>query len=325
MVTGAAGSIGTYLVDKLVEKDVDVLATGFSQGGQAYFEERKISYAQLDITQSKNFYKLPKNKVDAVVHLAALIPERSTENTTGEDYLRINALGTYNVLEYCRRNSIKKVVYTTSHYEASNIQHLPVKETEIDFKYTGDHALYIISKLAGAQYVRHFTEEYGMQGIILRSTSVRGYYHYAGLHKDAVVRKSHWERFIEKAAKGEPIEIWGNPTEHVRDHIYVKDAVDCIIAAINSETAIGRYNMASGVGITFEDEVKSIIKVFSPPNHASKLIYCPEKPNNIERSWIYDISKTKQDLNWSPNYSTEDALRDIKKEMEKNGAIKSNS
>ncbi len=48
----------------------------------------------------------------------------------------------------------------------------------------------------------------------------------------------------------------------------------------------------------------------------------PEKLNNIDRSWIHDISKTKRELKWSPKYSYEEALRDIKKEMEKEGYIK---
>ncbi len=317
MITGATGSIGTYLIDELVKAGFDVLATGNSAEGRRYFETKRIPFTQLDITNKQSFNKLPKKNVSAIIHLAALIPERAGPMTTGEDYLKINALGTYNVLEYCRKNYIKKVVYTTSHYEASNIRHLPVKENEIDFKYTGDHALYIIAKLAGAQYVQHFTEEYGIQGIILRTTSVRGYYYYAKIHTGASIKKSHWERFIEKAQLGEPIEIWGDPTKNVRDHIYVKDAVSCIIAAINSDKAIGRYNLASGVGLTFENEVKAIIKVFSPMDHPSKLIYCPEKSNNIERSWVYDISKTKIDLNWSPKYSYEEALRDIKAEMKK--------
>lgn len=326
LITGATGNIGTYLVEQLVKDGVDVLATGRSKIGEAYYKEKGIPFTQLDITGKESFDKLPEEGVETVVHLAALRPDRATERTTGEDYLMINALGTYNVLEYCRKNGIKKIIYTTAHFEASNVKHLPIKETEIDFIYTGGHkghnlyiiakVLYTIAKIAGAQYVQHYTEEYGMQGIILRTTSVRGYSRYARFHRNSIIQKSHWESFIEKAIRGEPIELWGNCTRFVRDYIYVKDAVACIIAAINSKDAIGRYNMASGVGITFAEEVKSIVKVFSPGDHPSKLIYRPEKTNNIDRSWIYDISKTKRDLKWSPKYSYEEALGDIKREME---------
>lgn len=321
IVTGATGFIGTYLVDQLVKEGVDVLAMGTSKTGEAYYRSRGVPFMQLDLTKGEEFDKLPEEGVETVVHLAALIPERSTEKTTGENYLMINALGTYNVLEYCRKRGIKKIIYTTSHYEVSNIKHLPIRETEIDFQYTGGHTLYIIAKIAGVQYVRRYIEEYGMQGIILRTTSVRGYSRYVRFHRNSIIRKSNWESFIEKAIRGEPIEIWGDCTRYVRDHIYVKDAVACIIAAINSKDAVGRYNMASGVGITFEQEIKSIIKVFSPSKHPSKLIYCPEKPNDIDRSWIHDISKTKKDLKWSPKYSYEEALMDIKKEMKKDGVI----
>jgi UDP-glucose 4-epimerase len=199
---------------------------------------------------------------------------------------------------------------------------LPIDEEIIDFINKGDHVEYIIAKIAGDQYVKFFNEEYGMQGIILRATCIRGYSRYTTFHPDMSIPRSHWEDFIHKAYRSEPIEVWGDCTTHRRDHLYVKDAVSCLIAAINSEKAVGRYNMASGQGITFNEEIKTIVRVFSPKDNPSKLIYRPEKPNAIDRSWVYDINKTKRDLNWSPKYSTEAYLEDTKIEMGKDGYLK---
>jgi len=322
VVTGGTGFIGTYLVNQLVKDGVDVLATGRSKVGEEYYNSKGIAFTKLDITNEESFERLPKENVEAVVHLAAIIPEHTMPYTTGKDLLMVNALGTWNTLEYCRRNRIKKIVYTTSHYEVSNVKTLPIDEEIIDYINTGDHVEYIIAKIAGDQYMKFYTAEYGIQGIILRTTCIRGYSHYPVFHQDSDIPKSHWENFIKKAYLSEPIEIWGNCTTHLRDHLYVKDAVSCIVAAINTETAVNRYNMASGKGINFEEEVKAIVEVFSPKENPSQIIYKPEKHNAIDRSWVYDISKTKRDLNWSPKYSTEEYLQDIKAEMEKDDYLK---
>ena len=322
IVIGATGFIGTYLIDQLVEEGVDVLACGRSKAGEEYYEANGVPFMHLDVTRTEDFAKLPTENIDAVVHLAAVIPEHRSLNLSGADLMRINGIGTWNALDYCRKNKINKFVYTTSHYEASNVKKLPINENIIDFINKGNHVEYVIAKIAGARYVQYFTSEYGMQGIILRTTCIRGYNKYAAFHRDANIPRSHWENFIHKAYKGEPIEVWGDCTTHLRDHLYIKDAVSCIIAAIDSDKAIGRYNMASGKGITFDEEIKTIVKVFSPEEQPSKLIYKPEKVNEIDRSWVYDISKTKRELNWAPKYSTKEYFEDIKIELEKDGYLK---
>jgi UDP-glucose 4-epimerase len=322
IVTGATGFLGTYLVKTLRQQGVEVFAAGRVKSGEHYYRNLDIPFARIDITNRKDFDLLPSKDVDAVVHLAAIIPEHMRENTTGGDLLLVNALGTWNALDYCRRNGIKKFVYTTSHYEVSNVKELPIGEEVIDYINNGNHVEYIIAKIAGAQYVKYFMEEYGLQGIVLRTTCIRGYSPYASLHKDVSIRRSHWENFLYKAYRGEPIEIWGDCTTHLRDHLYVKDAISCLVAAINSSKALGRYNMASGKGITFEEEIKSIVRVFSSPERISELVYRPEMSNEIDRSWVYDITKTKNDLNWEPKYSTEEYLEDIKRDMIADGQLR---
>ena len=75
------------------------------------------------------------------------------------------------------------------------------------------------------------------------------------------------------------------------------------------------YNIASGKKLSLQQQVDTIIKVFSSKEHPSKIIYRPEKPNSID-SCVYDISKAKKELGWEPQFSFEDMLVDYKKEME---------
>lgn len=312
IVTGAAGFIGRYLVDQLVTDGFDVLATGRSQAGEEYYKKQGIPFARLDITREEDFDKLPKQGVEAVAHVAALLLI-DVAGWTPMDYLMTNALGTYNVVEYCRKNNVDKVVYTMTHSDVNRNKDLLVtEETPRQFGSTygsGNGLPFIISKIAGSTFVEIYDRDNVVQGLIFRLANIRGYgsrdtYYNCVFHQ-----------FIQKAIKSEPIEIWG---EHktVRDLIYVKDVVAAIIKVLQSEKAHGLYNIGSGKGLTIEDEAKAIIKVFSPPDKPSKLVYRPDIEEVRKISCIFDISKAKRDLGWEPKYSYEEGLKDYKKEME---------
>jgi len=120
--------------------------------------------------------------------------------------------------------------------------------------------------------------------------------------------------FIRNAIAGNPIEIWGDPTRG-QDIVYVKDVVGAIIGAIDSDKAHGLYNITSGVKTTLDEEVKGIIKVFSPPGHPSEIRYRPERPS-MPCTYVYDISKAKRDFSYQVRYPFMRMLQDIKLEME---------
>jgi UDP-glucose 4-epimerase len=312
IVTGATGFIGRYLVDQLVKDGVEVLATVRSERGEAYCKNAGISFIRLNITKEQNFDSLPKENVDAVVHLAALL-RVDVLKWTPKDYILTNALGAYNVLDYCRKNSIKKIIYAMTHSDVNRSKDVVItEETPREFESTfglGNVLPFIISKIAGMTFIEVYNRDRVIQGINLRFSAIRGYG-----SKDTRYN-TVFHRFIQKAMKSEPIEIWG---EHkiVRDLVYIKDVVFGIIGALKSDKASGLYNIASGQGLTIEDEAKAIINAFSPPDNPSKLIYRPDLKEERQRSFIFDISKAKKDLDYSPKYSYEAAMKDYKKEME---------
>lgn len=313
IVTGATGFVGRYLVDQLVTDGFDVLATGRSQAGEEYYKKQGIPFARLDITRGEDFDKLPKQGVEAIAHVAALL-SIDISQWTAKDYLMTNALGTYNVLEYCRKNNVNKVVYTMTHSDVNRAKEVTItEETPRQFGATyglGNTVPFIVSKIAGNTFIEVYDRDGIIQGIMLRLPGLRGYgsrdtYYNCVFHQ-----------FIQKAMKSAPIEIWG---EHktVRDLIYVKDVVAAIIKALRNERAHGLYNIGSGKGLTIEEEAKAIVKVFSPPDKPSKLVYRPDIEEVRKRSYIWDISKAKRDLGWEPEYSYEEALIDYKKEMDR--------
>jgi UDP-glucose 4-epimerase len=315
IVFGAGGFIGTYLIEQLVEEGFDVLATDISDSGEAYCKERGIPFLRLDITKEKDFDYLPET--EAAVNLACLQPANVARHEyNSSDYVRTNTIGTLNVLELCRKKSIPKVIYTCSHRNTQGLwgDRKPIREQDgRAIKFTGEYAMYSISESAATDCVQHYTEAYGIQGIILRLPPVYGYGPHTEIFKHGKPQITGFKIFIENASAGKQLEIWGD-AQKGRDIIYVKDVVSAIILALKSNKAKGLYNIASGKLLTLEDEARTIAKVFSAESSVTEVTFRPQKPNSIE-SFVYDINKAKRDLGWSPRYSFEQMLIDYVKEM----------
>jgi UDP-glucose 4-epimerase len=317
IVFGAEGFIGTYLVDELVGEGLVVLAVGLDPLGEAYYNERKIPFARVDVTKEEDFSRLSQEGVSSVVNLACLQPANvKEEEYKATEYIRVNVLGTLNILEYCRRAGIRKFIHAISHRSVQGLWEQGKTITEDDrrlIKYTGEYAMYSISESAAADCVEHYSQQYGMQGIVLRIPPVYGYGPHTEGFKAGKPHKTGFQVFVENAVHGEPIEVWGD-SEKGRDIIYVKDVVYAIILALKNKKAMGLYNIASGKLLSLRQEAEEIVDAFSPIDHRSKIVYRPDIPNSIE-PFLYDISKARRDLGWSPRYSFREMLEDYKKEM----------
>ena len=316
IVIGATGFIGTYLIDQLVKEGVDVLASGRSKAGEEYYKNIRVPFIRLDITKEEDFNELPTKDVKAVVLLAALLPA-NVQNYNPVNYININIIGTANVLEYCRKNGINKFVSTTTYADVQKSwdKEKPIRETaNRSFRFTGDHAMYVISKNASTDIIEHYSQEYEMQGIVFRLPPVYGYGPHSEIYVDGKYYKSGFQIFIEKATKGETIELWGDSTV-TRDVVYVKDVVSAFISALKSDKARGLYNIASGVPLSLDEQVKIIIRLFSHKENPSEIVYLPDK-KNASISYIFDITKARKDFGYIPNFVPfEKMLIDIKKEI----------
>jgi UDP-glucose 4-epimerase len=314
IVTGAYGFIGVYLVDELRRQGYQVLATGHRSVSSSYFQQRGIPYATLDITREEDFENLPKEGVEGVVHLAGLLPA-NVERCQPQDYIRINVLGTLNLLEYCRIQGVRKVLGTTSYADIFNswrVEPPTASETPRDFRLTGDHAMYIVSKNAATDAILHYNAEYSLQGSIFRLPPVYGYGPHLEIYVDGKLCKSGFQVFMEKAESGQPIEIWGSKSA-VRDVVYVKDVVQAFVKALRSDFALGVYNIASGVGVTLQQQAQTVVDVRSPHGTRSKIILRPDKPNNL-RPYLLDITKAQRDFGYRPAYSFYDMIVDYSRE-----------
>lgn len=321
IVIGATGFIGMYTVEKLVQSGKRVLATGRNERLAPMLENFGAEFLNLDITKPEDFEKLPKENVEGVLLLAGLLPANAkvdlSKNENADEYFKVNVIGTINVLEYCRKNGIKKLINCCSYSDVAGAwkKGVAIKESEPrNFLFTGDHAVYVISKNAANDVMEYYNQQHGMQCACFRFPPVYGVGPHSTIYVNGKSYKSGIQTFIEKAEAGEPIEIWGNP--HItRDIIYVKDVATAFVKALESDKTYGLYNMTSGTELDLEDQVNAVIEVFGGEKK-SKIVYRPEKKNNTD-SFLFDMSKAKKDFGFVPEYTSYfDMMKDYKKELE---------
>ena len=298
LVIGATGYVGRYFCTEMVQRGEEILALGRSKPVQKFFEENGVPFQYFDLSDPNCYDTLPTENIEAIIDLSACLAELETPI---ERFFEVNTLGVYRVLDFAYRNGIKKVVVTSSHKVYNDIDKKVISE-EDGISFRGDHSPYIISKIAAENFIQYYNKDFGMQAVALRLTGVHGYGEILGhLNADHSYKKSTFEIFFERCLRGEDLEVWGDQSIR-RDHIYIKDVVSALLAAVRSEEAKGIYNIASGVGYSQYEEAMALAEVFCPEGKRSNITLHPEK-TGLTRGYIYDIEKAKRDLKWTPEYT----------------------
>jgi len=323
IVIGASSFIGVYTVDALLQTGVDVCPTGRNDNFQEYYSSQGLRYIKLDLTCQDDFAQLPSKNIDGVILLAGLLPANVPVNLdeveNAADYFAVNTIGTINVLEYCRKNQIKRVISTTSYADVFNYWHksIPISEESYrGFQYKGDHAAYIISKNAATDMMEYYNQQHGMSNAVFRLPPVYGVGPHGSLFVNGTYKKSGLQVFIENAINGEDIQVFGDKNVS-RDIVYVKDVANAFINAIKSKDTCGLYNITAGRGVTLEEQAEVVAKVFASAKGQSQIIYRPEIENN-SYSYVFDISKAKKDFAYDPHFADFLTMMvDYKNEMER--------
>lgn len=318
IVFGASGFIGTYLTDELLSRGHEVTASDISDAGREYYTNKNVPYVNVDITKENDFERLEKKKYDAVIHLAACQPANVGEKQYDpRDYININVIGTLNILEFCKQSQAKKIIYASSHRNTQGLwaaNKAIREENGRGIKYSGEYAMFSIAESAAQDCVIHYQAQHGLTGIIFRLPPVYGYGPHTEIFKDGKPMKTGFQIFIENAMACQPLEIWGDGGAG-RDIIYIKDVVSAFMKAIDNPKASGLFNIASGKYLTLREQAETIAELFWGSDTPPQIIERPEKSNGME-AFLYDISKAKRVLAWSPEYSFKDMLIDYKKEFE---------
>ena len=318
IIFGATGNVGSYVhkyACDYFKGKYEIIASGRRETD--FFEKLGHKYISVDISKEEQFEKLPQEDVYAVIYLAAQIPSYMNGYKPAS-YINSNIIGSYNVLEYCRKVNANRILFSTTVFDIS----LSAKDgvvlkpdTPLNFSYKGDHAVYVISKNTAIEFIKHYYEEYGLKYFIFRFPTIYNYspFHYYYPNGVKTIRPVY--KMIELAQKGEPIELWGNPN-YSKDMVHVYDCAQMLCKAIEVNREHGFYNVGTGIPVTLEEQIKTIIKVFSPKDNPSQIIYRPDK--KAGGGFLMDITNAKKELGYSPQYDVEALFRNYKEEMEIN-------
>ncbi len=317
IIFGATGNVGSYVYKYAHEffnkEEYEVIASGRRKTD--FFQKRGLPYYSVDLSVKEDFEKLPQDGVFAVIYLAAQIPSYM-EGYHPEKYIQSNIIGAYNVLEYCRKTKVDRILFSTTVFDislsaADGVVLKP--DTPYHFSYKGDHAIYVISKNTAIELIKHYYSEYGLKYFIFRFPTIYNYSSYHYYHPNGIKTLRPVYRMIENAKKGEPIELWGDPN-YSKDMVHVYDCAQMICKAVLVNRETGFYNVGTGIPVTLKEQIETIIKVFSPKDHPSQIIYCPEKP--CGGGFLMDITNAKEELGYSPIYTVEKLFLNYKEEME---------
>ena len=316
---GATGNVGSYVLlyalSYFDKGEYQIIASGRRKTN--FFCRYNIDYINVDLSKPEDFDRLPSEDVYAVIDLAAVIPSyMSVYNPMS--YIESNFIGSVNVLEYCRKVGADRVLFSTTAYDIwnSNKPGVVIKpDAPVNFSYKGDHAVYVISKNASIEMIKHYYEEYGLKYFVFRFPTIYHYSPYPFYFPNGIKTKRPIYSMIEKAIRGDSIELWGNP-DYSKDMVYVDDCAQMICLAVECELDNGFFNVGTGMPVTLYEQINAIIEVFSPKDKKSRIIYCPEKP--CGGGVLMDVSNARNQLGYSPQYDVNSLFMAFKEEMKVN-------
>ena len=314
LVLGATGNLGAYSALALKEAGYDIIATGKRKSDNGFFEDMGIPYYSVDITDSESFNCLMDLGITTVVDFAGELPSRCAFNP--QALIRTITEATMNVLEFMRKTNAKKIIFPTTPYDLFHLHEsgIPINpDAQRSFPLTGDHSIYAIAKNAAVDLIENYHNEYGISRFILRFFTIYQYHPNAYHYADGKMRMMPYRMLMDKAANGEPICIYGDPTR-VKEMVYIKDFTQVVVNAVKSDLSGGFYNIGSPTRVSLDEMIHGIVEVFSPENKKSIISYDATKPDTLQS--MLDWSKTEKELNYKPQYSYIKMLEDFKQEME---------
>jgi len=293
LVTGGAGFIASHLVDKLIDMGHEVvIIDNLSTGLKKNINPRSKLY-KADIQDKKIANIFVKEKPDVVFHYAAQISVRDSVRDPVAD-AKTNILGSLNILECCRKNNVKKIIFASSGgaiYGDANV--FPTNEDCKEIPLFP----YAITKLTVEKYLNFYYKSFGLKFIALRFANIYG--PRQNSRGEAGVIAVFTDRMIAR----QPVTINGLGKQ-TRDFVFVEDIVSASIMALEHDK-VGTFNL----GTAIETDINTIfLKIKNLLNSDCQAVHGPVAGGDSERSCL-DFSYTKSIFGWEPKYSIEEGLK----------------
>ncbi|HET7229097.1 MAG TPA: NAD-dependent epimerase/dehydratase family protein [Longimicrobium sp.] len=304
IVTGAAGFIGSHLVDRLVGKGIDVVGIdNFDPFYDPAVKRRNLegarasgrfTLAEADIRDTDALVAAVRaaggEGADAIVHLAAKAGVRPSIADPG-GYAAVNVGGTVQVLELARALGVRRFVFGSSSSVYGNTPRVPFTE---DDPVAAPISPYAATKRAGELICHTYHHLHGLSVACLRFFTVYG----PRQRPDLAIHA-----FARRMAADEPITLFGDGSSQ-RDYTFVSDIVDGIEGALaftEGEAKFDVFNLGESQTVTLLRLVELLSAALGVE---PRIEWKPPQPGDVERTFA-DVSKARRALGYAPRVPVE--------------------
>jgi len=296
LVTGGTGFIGSHLTDALVELGAHPIVVDDNSRGRPenIIHRDSVELVEADLTDETVAMEWTSD-VNFCFHLAAVVgdvafmasnPHRIYEN------LKID----YNVLEACRQNGVKKMLYTSSACvyptDLQEDEHALLSESQALENGANPDGDYGWTKLVGERISTSLTDTFDLPIVVARPFNPYG----PGERFDE--KDSHViPAFVRRAANREdPFVVWGSG-EQVRTFTYVEDLVNGMIASMRSVEGGTTVNLSTTESVTIAELARTVLDI---ADYDAQITFDESKPEGVKIRKP-DMTKANEMLDWEPD------------------------
>lgn len=305
-ITGGAGFIGSNLTERLLNEGKKVVVLDNfcdfydplikENNIKKYLENKNYKLYRGDIRNKDDIEKVfCENKVDIVIHLAAMAGVRpSIENPVL--YQEVNGIGTQNILEGAKKNSVKNLVMASSSSVYGNCKEVPFRENmTVDFAISP----YAATKKANEVMAHVYHKLDDMNIIMLRFFTVYG----PRQRPDLAISK-----FTRLMLNDEEIPMYGDGSTS-RDYTYIDDIVEGICRASDYVSSHQNVYEILNIGSNNPISLKEMITIIGKSLGKEPCIkVLPMQAGDVDKTFA-SITKAKKLLGYDPNVNFEEGIK----------------
>jgi UDP-glucose 4-epimerase len=294
VLLGGAGFMGSHLAERLLKAGHAVRIFDMREQGQDEAPgNRDIEWVRGDFLDPADVGAAIAD-CQGVFHLVSTtLPQSSNQNPARD--VADNIIGTLHLLEACRREGGRKIVFASSGGTVYGVPRtVPITEDHPTHPITS----YGIGKLTIEKYLELYRVLHGVDYCVLRIANPFGERQRIASGQGAVTT------FLQRAYHGEPIEIWGDGSV-VRDYLYVGDVAEALVRALDHRGGRRVINIGSGVGRDLNEIIAAIETVIGRP---AQRRHVPARSFDVPAN-VLDIRLARTELGWQPATAFEEGLR----------------
>lgn len=298
LVTGAAGFIGSTLVDRLRADGhpvvgLDNFATGRATNIEHLTGDVDFSFVEADIVTADLADVLAQYRPEVIFHLAAQIDVRHSVADPQFD-ASVNVVGTIRLAEAARAAGVRKIVHTSS---GGSIYGTPPRYPTHEDDPTDPASPYAAGKVAGEIYLNTFRNLYGLQCSHIAPANVYG------PRQDPHGEAGVVAIFAQALLNGTPTKVFGDGS-NTRDYVFVDDVVDAFVRAGGAGGDGQRFNVGTGVETSDRQLHSAVAAAVGAPDDPE---FHPPRLGDLKRSCL-DVSRAAEVLDWTPQVVLADGV-----------------